>query len=133
MERLNHHFPYFGGKHMQRQISTRQQFNLGQWIQLLLVMATAFVFLLFTVPTDTDSFDDDAPCASSAAWVSLHADSVGNRKAPTPKQQREIAYQPTQPFSFQFSLQHHTPPTDAQRHPQYDLSTDKIRDPPHFI
>ena len=118
---------------MQRQISTRQQFNLGRWTQLLLVMVTAFVFLLFTVPTDTDSFDDDAPCASSAAWVSLQADSAGIRKAPTPKQQREIAYQPTQPFSFQLSPQHHTPPTDTQRRPQHDLSTDKIRDPPHFI
>lgn len=92
----------------------------------LLVLATALFFILYTAPSDPDCFDDDAPYATSAAWISIHSDGAGSRKAPTPKAHRLlISRQAQHPSSEEEGL-----PEDARVKRQRYLGPDKIRDPP---
>ena len=111
---------------MARQPVYRGQFDLGKLFRSLLILVTACVFVLYTAPSEPDCFDDDAPYATSAAWMDVHADSGGNRKAPSPKVQRLIIDPSFQSFSSRTVIL----PEYANAKKQQVLGADKIRDPP---
>jgi|GEM_PF-5267190 len=111
---------------MARRPVYRGQFNIGKLFHSLLILAAAFVFILYTAPSDPDCFDDDAPYASSTAWFSVNADGAGSRKAPTPKVHRLVIDRQ----SHNLSVTEEVLPEEATVKQQRYLGPDKIRDPP---
>lgn len=107
--------------------------ELSRLARLLVVAVASVAFFLFTAPSSSDYFEDESPYASSAAWVNVHADLAGNRRAPLPKKLIRRKTPQHQHYAFDQNATQSVALSEIVIPPQYYISTDKIRDPPQTV